>query len=59
MVLLAGHHDNITYPLEIPPPAEKPPLTRSTTFITKSILSRSAMLQQKFCISEQQKKRNF
>lgn len=29
---------NITYPLEIPPPAEKPPLGRSTRFITKSTL---------------------
>lgn len=26
----------ITYPLDIPPPAENPPLGRSTTFITKS-----------------------
>lgn len=29
-------HDYITYPLEIPPPAEKPPGTRSTTLTTKS-----------------------
>lgn len=29
---------NVTYPLDIPPPAEKPPLGRSTTFITISTL---------------------
>lgn len=38
---------SITYPLDIPPPAEKPPLGRSTTFIIKSTLQASITLEKK------------